>query len=224
MSLKLISGGADGADKVFEKYARENNHSITIYNAKSKLDYTTIEIDNFLILINKIFLNRTYPTSKEYSNNLLRRNIQQAIVSNIMYAIGYLERSDDKIRIVGGTAWACYAYIYKNIDIYKNTYMPFYFYNQKEVNSIELGWYILYVKIDNSVDINKYELKQYVQLGTKEESPIMAMTIKLVLVKCNEVPKINTFSTLGNLVNYAGIGSRDLLENGKIAISKLYGI
>lgn len=104
------SGGAKGSDtywgEVGKKYGVESNHYHAI-GAKTPSGNTPIseemlkEADPHLKKANET-LKRTYPTSNEYVNNLLRRNWQQVKNSDAVFAVGHLVRGI----VEGGTGWA----------------------------------------------------------------------------------------------------------------------
>lgn len=104
------SGGAKGSDtywgEVGKKYGVGSNHYHAI-GAKTPSGNTPIseemlkEADPHLKKANET-LKRTYPTSNEYVNNLLRRNWQQVKNSDAVFAVGHLVRGI----VEGGTGWA----------------------------------------------------------------------------------------------------------------------
>lgn len=126
----LVTGGAVGADQYFEKLSRELGHKVTVYNTSTCRDLTDeqiVHLDKILVYINDKYLHRTYPTTNNYTNNLLRRNILVALASDVLYAVGYI--SDGKIE--GGTAWCCYTFMERSL--------PLYFYNQHDKSWYNLG-------------------------------------------------------------------------------------
>ena len=201
----LVSGGARGADTIFQQCAESYGHMIKIINGKNK-KYTAAEIreyDSILLSINHKYLNRVYPTNDTYVNTLLRRNIEISLEVEVIYAIGFLEYKDSKVSICGGTAWCCYSFIDKYYNFLSKTYVnfdrsiPLYFYNQKPCEYdnrvvIKSGWHIISL---NNFDSN-----------FKIESNYIGEDIKL-----NKDNKI-----------YAGIGSREITQNGITAIKSLY--
>lgn len=104
------SGGAKGSDtywgEVGKKYGVGSNHYHAI-GAKTPSGNTPIseemlkEADPHLKKANET-LKRTYPTSNEYVNNLLRRNWWQVKNSDAVFAVGHLVRGI----VEGGTGWA----------------------------------------------------------------------------------------------------------------------
>lgn len=104
------SGGAKGSDTYWgeagKKYGVESNHYHAI-GAKTPSGNTPIseemlkEADPHLKKANET-LKRTYPTSNEYVNNLLRRNWWQVKNSDAVFAVGHLVRGI----VEGGTGWA----------------------------------------------------------------------------------------------------------------------
>lgn len=118
----LISGGAQGADQLFEKCAKNVGHTCIIYTSgdvKNKEQY-----DIFLNYINS-YLKRKYPSKNEYINGLLRRDVLVGLEAEVIYAVGTL---DDNLKINGGTAWASYTFINK----YKFGVIPFYLFEQNK--------------------------------------------------------------------------------------------
>lgn len=66
MDYCLISGGAIGADSIFEKCAGEYQHKKIIYTVHDVDKSVIKEYDNLLKYINDKFLHRKYPTRNEY--------------------------------------------------------------------------------------------------------------------------------------------------------------
>lgn len=105
------SGGAIGSDsywgEIGKKYGVESKH---YYRDGSKTpagntpvsDSVLKEADNHLEEANKT-LNRRFPTTNEYVNNLLRRNWQQVKNSDAIFAVSTIA-SDNTVN--GGTGWA----------------------------------------------------------------------------------------------------------------------
>lgn len=135
--VTLVSGGADGADKEFEKYAILNKHNVLVCKEPHP------EYHQELITLNIKYIHRKYPTNNNYIDMLLQRNIEIAKKSNIVYAIGYIQIINNKCYIEGGTIWASYYAILKSI--------PLYFYNQIEINKLEVGWYFLFSHNDDII-------------------------------------------------------------------------
>lgn len=126
------SGGAKGADTLFGTLAEEAGHEVIHFRPKDVTEEIAKIADIELIKANG-FLNRTYPTSKESVNNLLRRNYLQIKDTKCIYAVTYL---DDNKTPFGGTAWAVIMGMNNHIPIYLfdmitekwyfSTYMGFY--------------------------------------------------------------------------------------------------
>lgn len=105
------SGGALGSDsywgEIGKKYGVESKH---YYRDGSKTptgntpvsDSALKEADSHLEKANKT-LNRRFPTSNEYVNNLLRRNWQQVKNSDAIFAVSTIA---DNNTVNGGTGWA----------------------------------------------------------------------------------------------------------------------
>lgn len=117
-----LSGGALGADTewgvaaesvghdvihwIFEDYNInfQNNSYVVLDNEK------LLAADPYIALANKS-IKRRWPTSKENTNNLLRRNHYQVNWSERVYAISEIIDDHSLLGIAGGTAWACQMYI-----------------------------------------------------------------------------------------------------------------
>lgn len=105
------SGGAYGSDyywgKIGEKYGVESKHyyrdgNKTPFGNTSVSDSELKEADSHLEKANKA-LNRRFPTSNEYVNNLLRRNWQQVKNSDAIFAVSTIANNNT---VNGGTGWA----------------------------------------------------------------------------------------------------------------------
>ncbi len=181
----LISGGADGADTLFEKYAKMSKHECIIYRPESVNNALKENYDQLLHFLNTTFLGRNYPTNKEYINDLIRRDAMVGLESEVIYAIAGL---DNQNRILGGTAWACYTFINKCIgciNLFQDGIIPLYLFDQNRN-----CWYQAQVQL-------LYNRINYIQINQ---------------------PKIITDKSY----IYAGIGTRDLKNNGIAAIKLLY--
>lgn len=177
--LTLHSGGANGSDSKFDEIGRtfgliNANHYYIQYetplgNVEVSKDYLIhkeqIEFD--LVSANAN-LQRRYPTSKEYVNNLLRRNWFQIHNSKQTFAIGVID--DDYKTVEGGTGWA--------IELSKMKGHPTYVFTLDENR-----WYYW----DRTCGIFR---------------------------TCEELPKITE--------SFAGIGTREITEEGIKAIYDLY--
>lgn len=105
------SGGAYGSDsywgEIGKKYSVESKHYYGAGN-KTPIGNTPVssdalkEADSHLIEANKT-LGRRFPTSKEYVNNLLRRDWQQVKNSDAIFAVSTIA---DNNTVNGGTGWA----------------------------------------------------------------------------------------------------------------------
>ena len=108
----LHSGGAQGADTIFEKFAKAAGHVVKAFSfkghiTKSKNRYKLLpeqlrKADTFLKKANKT-LKRKIP-KKEDVRNLLRRNYYQVKDVDQVVAVGHLETQDTQVK--GGTGWA----------------------------------------------------------------------------------------------------------------------
>lgn len=117
------SGGAVGADTQWDIIGKEfgmiNNKHYYFEGFKTPNGNTSIpinlknEADSKLKATNKT-LGRTFPTSNEYVNNLLRRNWWQVKNSDAIFAISSI--TDNKVD--GGTGWAVHMAIAENKPVY----------------------------------------------------------------------------------------------------------
>jgi hypothetical protein len=114
-----FSGGAEGADLQWGMMAGRNNFSVIHWSfdghkvsapecevvrlSQPQLD----EADSYLRRANKT-LKRKFPTSNQYTNNLLRRSWYQVSATNAVYAVG---TKDHLGNVDGGTAWAVQMYM-----------------------------------------------------------------------------------------------------------------
>jgi len=109
----LRSGGAEGADTIFEKFAKAAGHVVKAFSfkghiTKSKNRYKLLpeqlrKADTFLKKANKT-LKRKIP-KKEDVRNLLRRNYYQVKDSDQIIAVAPLKYGS-LTEVEGGTAWA----------------------------------------------------------------------------------------------------------------------
>jgi hypothetical protein len=143
----FLSGGAVGADTIFQNRAHEQG--FLVQEITAGYSFSTEEIQhqkNILTKVNKIYLHRTYPTNKSYINRLLERNAYIAFRADIMYVIGLL---NDNI-VSGGTAWACYVFIHKyssqnSIPLYLFDQMLTKWYTPSKTESSKIKWYEIHV-------------------------------------------------------------------------------
>lgn len=166
----LISGGAKGADTIFEQYAQKYNHNKIILIANNFAQNN--QVDDYLKYLNKNYLCRNYPTQNEYVNNLLRRDVQVGLLADVLYAITWLEGKNESKDIHGGTAWACYTFIDKCI---RNniSQLPCFIFDQNESK-----WYqVIYDNIKNIIHfkiidyipyLKNYNNVKYAGIGTRE--------------------------------------------------------
>lgn len=141
----LMSGGADGSDEAWGEMAKYFGHhvihwSFTGHNSNVDpetlvvLDDETLqEADERLKIANKS-LQRAFPTTKPYINNLLRRNWFQVRDTGSLYAVGIWDKSTKTKMVKGGTAWAIQMYL--DLCNEKSIEPKCYFYEQ----NLEL-WY-----------------------------------------------------------------------------------
>lgn len=118
-----FSGGADGADTVFEQYCEKYGvrvvafsfpgHSSKSRNKKIIPLEQLLKSDPYLLAVNKV-LKRKYPSKSQYVNNLIRRDVYQVVNSDSIFAVSTIK---DNI-VQGGTGWACHLAILQNKPIY----------------------------------------------------------------------------------------------------------
>lgn len=107
------SGAADGADTCWGIIALREGHGLRHFTAvglkgsKSNphrvvlTDEQLLEADPWLIKANAI-LKRTFPTTSDNTNKLLRRNYHQVKDASSVYAVAGINENT----VYGGTAWA----------------------------------------------------------------------------------------------------------------------
>lgn len=123
-----LSGSAPGADTKWENSSKEFGCNVKSFSfeghqkKKIRIILTQVELnvaDTLLDSVNKLILKRTFPTSNEFVNNLLRRNFYQIKDSGGVYALSGIPNLKSKYPIVyGGTAWAVAMAYSKMIPIY----------------------------------------------------------------------------------------------------------
>lgn len=173
----LLSGGASGADSVFDEYANNAGHDIYHYVVMShkglngQIFIPTDELyekAKFLLIKTNSALKRDISKLSNYSLKLLLRNmIIAGKTGTAMYAVTQL--LDGKIS--GGTAWGIQA-------------------------AIILNRYPVYVYCQNQSKWFTWAEKYFIDI--------------------DDVPEPTGI--------YSGIGSRDIKQNGIIAIKKLYNV
>jgi len=109
------SGGARGADDVWgnigEEYGITSRHYYVEGNKTPKGNTPVTQeqanvADSALVKANET-LQKTFPTSNTYVNNLLRRNYYQVVNSDAVFAITEIKREGSRVGIPqGGTGWA----------------------------------------------------------------------------------------------------------------------
>lgn len=119
-----LSGGSDGADKLFGENALEAGHrvihwSFLNHRSEGRPENTIVlpainllQADSQLNLAN-VYLQRTFPTRSEYVNNLLRRNWYQVETTDRVYAVC---KFDDDYKPIGGTSWAIVMAIHNHVQ------------------------------------------------------------------------------------------------------------
>jgi len=124
----LKSGGATGSDRQWQIIGESYNcleETKHYYIQGSKTPYgntpiplstaSKLEVDSNLLYLNKYYLNRKYPTTSEYTNDLLRRNYLMCLGNvNYLFAIGTIK--DEKIQ--GGTAWGVHSMCFLDKHVY----------------------------------------------------------------------------------------------------------
>lgn len=174
----LISGGADGADKVFEMCAESCKHNIVVYKSGDTAVAEIPHYDAYLKYLNTKYINRMYPCRNEYVNGLLRRDAKIGMEADIVFVISTLNTDNNNSRINGGTAWASYTFIDKYCPIQRyppgtieSLSIPFYLFEQNVCQ-----WYQVSVKPSiqeiKFIPID-YQLKipngvKYAGIGTRE--------------------------------------------------------
>lgn len=126
-----LSGGANGSDVAWGKYASQIGHKVVHFSFQGhrtdapaetliRLSTERLEIaDPFLQKANKI-LKRHLPYDKPWIMNLLRRNYYQIKDSESLYAIGTFKNH----MIDGGTAWAVVLFQLERLNL------PCFFFDQ----------------------------------------------------------------------------------------------
>ena len=193
-----FSGGAYGAESVWEMYSYRNGHKTVVitfdgHHSISEPTHSTLKIltknelkraDKYLDEAN-IYLNR-----KNYKQNLIRRTY--FIIENASKCYAVVLDIGDKTptnkhmpRIIGGTSWGCIMFILKHIkNIETKKKIPLYIYAEnKEV------WVTPQITMENGKIINI----EYIETDPPKPSG-----------------------------QYAGIGSRDITEVGSNAIQELF--
>jgi hypothetical protein len=176
------SGGAIGSDTAWDsigkKYGMTSNKHYYFEGNKTPNGNTSIpinlvkEADNKLKSVNKV-LGRKFPTSKEYVNNLLRRNWWQVKNSDAVFAISSI--TDNKVN--GGTGWAVHMAI--------NEGKPVYVFDQNKNKWFTWG--------NTTEKEGLFSKKGFIETNT----PILTK-------------------------NFAGIGTREINDNGRKAIENVY--
>lgn len=120
----MYSGGAKGADTSWEEIGKEfglkNTKQIYVEGSKTPSGNLAIsqelanKADSVIAIANET-LKRSFPTSNEYVNNLIRRNYYQVKDADAVYAITNLENGLP----AGGTGWA----VQMGIDLGKPVYV-----------------------------------------------------------------------------------------------------
>lgn len=123
----FVSGGARGADTIFEKYAEKMGHQIKIFRPED-IDEDDRELYSVVLKKANKTLKRKYPTKNKYVNNLLLRSAKAIFKVAIPDSIHALVKMKDE-NVSGGTAWAIQAYI--DIMVYwkQTENLPIYLYD-----------------------------------------------------------------------------------------------
>jgi hypothetical protein len=115
-----LSGGAEGADHVWGCCAGSAGHTVIHFHFKGHkssapqielVELTTQQLQAADEHVNhaNITLKRRFPTSKGFTNNLLRRSWYQVENSERCYAVAIIKNG----MVQGGTAWATQMFIDK---------------------------------------------------------------------------------------------------------------
>jgi len=203
------SGGAVGSDTQWDIIGKEfgmiNNKHYYFEGNKTPNGNTPISInlkneaDEKLKAANKI-LGRKFPTSKEYVNNLLRRNWWQVKNSDAIFAIGTInwDSRQEKGLVEGGTAWAVYMAISEGKPVYvfdQNTNVWFEWqYNAKE----DTGW----ITTDTPV-----LTKNFAGIGTRDINEAGKQAIRDVYT--------NTFKSTQPTVESQATGKKTTVSGNK---------
>lgn len=115
--MKFYSGGAKGADSIWESLLKEKGHDVKVYRPE---DISALSSEE-LSLVNKqynevvkILGRKTIPIS-QYAGRLVRRDMLQVKNASCVFAIGHL---GDNGLIDGGTGYATTRAIIIGIDVY----------------------------------------------------------------------------------------------------------
>jgi len=188
------SGGALGADtawdKIGSKYGMTKNRHYYFEGFKTPNGNTSIpvvqkdEANDKLKQANK-FLNRTFPTSKEYINNLLRRNWWQVKNSDAIFAVSNIkwDSRNEKGLVEGGTAWAVYMAISegKPVHVFDQNSKEWY---QWQYNAEkDTGWV---------VESTPTLTKDFAGIGTREINKDGLKAIEDVYIKTQQSFNTNT--------------------------------
>ena len=116
----LLSGGAQGADAAFGEAAITAGHQVVHWSFnghKTNVDHVYMlndeqlhAADPHINIANKSLL-RTFPSKKDYTNNLIRRNYYQVKWCESVYAISSFKNDSSMLKVDGGTAWAVQMYV-----------------------------------------------------------------------------------------------------------------
>ena len=172
------SGGATGADTVFEEMCMLNDIKVIAWgfqghktNSKNNKILNQDELDEgfeHVKIANKTLKRNIYKLSP-YVKNLLSRNWYQVLYSDAIFATANM--NDDYMTVAGGTGWA--------IQMAVNNKKQIYVFDQKTD---------LWFEYDYSIGFKTMDI--------------------------NIIPKLTE--------RFAGIGSREMTDNGMLAIKKLF--
>lgn len=163
-----FSGGAVGADTEWGKLALKKGHNLKHYifsSHRSKCSNTIVLADEMLLLADPFLrkantsLQRKFPCSTTFINNLLRRNFYQIINTERVYAISTIENN----KIKGGTAWACQMYLDMCLEEGKTPEM--YLYDQ-----VKLSWFKVKTKEFVSIEKPPSPFGLWTGIGSKKIS------------------------------------------------------
>jgi hypothetical protein len=198
-----ISGGAYGADKIWEACSRNHRHDAVImsfagHNHYSRTGSRVIKLTAVELTLAKKCLSEANKHLKRstYDIDLLKRNYYQIKYSNMLYAISNTEQvrtGSSSVGVEGGTAWACQMFLLQYLSLISHPEpiavyaIPMYLFDMKSNK-----WYRGYASFDTEGTYYQFQWKLI------DYSPPKPFGV------------------------YTGIGSRNITASGKMAIEKLY--
>ena len=131
----MLSGGAEGSDSIFGKFATMAKHSVIHYSFEGHksdcpphqimiLPQDVLDMADGALLRAAKALNKHYPAKKLHIKNLLRRNYYQVKQSHAVYGVGSFAENGS---VAGGTGWAFAIYmdrfIYDGLEQVENCFL-----------------------------------------------------------------------------------------------------